>query len=191
MYKFQVNCQIWRHASFPCFKAVRTSPKLYSIAHKSMCATLLSAITKWWRIDVNFPHLVWTLLTYVITLKQYVHCTYQIVNNRAEIDVLVAELWELVEPWQNGPDDHHVWSGLKIYSVVAKATVGNFVRRLLVKKHNCMWIFLYYYTPLSLCMTITNTTLRFNAYWCRLSDFLKKYQPLEMFRRTPCWKKER
>ncbi len=29
---FHVKCQIWRHASSPCFKAVGTSPKLYSIA---------------------------------------------------------------------------------------------------------------------------------------------------------------
>ncbi len=37
---FHVKCQIWRHASSPCFKAVSASPKLYSIAHKSMCATV-------------------------------------------------------------------------------------------------------------------------------------------------------
>ncbi len=37
MYKFHVKYQIWRHASSPCFKAVHESPKLYSIAHKSMC----------------------------------------------------------------------------------------------------------------------------------------------------------
>ncbi len=34
-----VKCQILRHASSPCFKAVGASPKLYSITHKSMCAT--------------------------------------------------------------------------------------------------------------------------------------------------------
>ncbi len=34
---FHVKCQIWRHASSPCFKAVGASPKLYSIAHISMC----------------------------------------------------------------------------------------------------------------------------------------------------------
>ncbi len=34
---FDVKCQIWRHASSPCFKAVSASPKLYSIAHQSMC----------------------------------------------------------------------------------------------------------------------------------------------------------
>ncbi len=37
MYKFHVKCQIWRHTSSPCFKAVRTSPKLYSITQKSIC----------------------------------------------------------------------------------------------------------------------------------------------------------
>ncbi len=36
MDRFDVKCQIWRHVSSPCFKAVRASPKLYSIAHKSM-----------------------------------------------------------------------------------------------------------------------------------------------------------
>ncbi len=39
MYKFHVKCQIWRHASSPCFKAVRASPKLYYIAHKLACET--------------------------------------------------------------------------------------------------------------------------------------------------------
>ncbi len=33
---FHVKYQKWRHASSPCFKAVGASPKLYSIAHKSM-----------------------------------------------------------------------------------------------------------------------------------------------------------
>ncbi len=36
MNNFHVKCQIWRHASSPCFKAVGASPKLYSITHKSM-----------------------------------------------------------------------------------------------------------------------------------------------------------
>ncbi len=34
MDNFDVKCQIWRHASFPCLKAIGESPKLYSIAHK-------------------------------------------------------------------------------------------------------------------------------------------------------------
>ncbi len=36
-YRFDVKCQIWRHDSSPCFKAVLASPKLYSITHKSFC----------------------------------------------------------------------------------------------------------------------------------------------------------
>ncbi len=38
MDNIHVKCQIWRHASSPCFKAVCESPKLDSIAHKLMCA---------------------------------------------------------------------------------------------------------------------------------------------------------
>ncbi len=37
MDNFHIKCQIWRHASSPCFKAVGASTKLYYIAHKSMC----------------------------------------------------------------------------------------------------------------------------------------------------------
>ncbi len=33
-YRFDVKCQIWRHASSLCFIAVLASSKLYSIAHK-------------------------------------------------------------------------------------------------------------------------------------------------------------
>ncbi len=36
MDNFHVKCQIWRHASSQCFKAVRASPKLDYIAHKSI-----------------------------------------------------------------------------------------------------------------------------------------------------------
>ncbi len=38
MDRFDVKCQICRHSSSPCFKAVRASPKLNSITHKSMCS---------------------------------------------------------------------------------------------------------------------------------------------------------
>ncbi len=41
--RFDVKCQIWRHASCPCFKAVGASPKLYSITHKSM----------WWVWEIS------------------------------------------------------------------------------------------------------------------------------------------
>ncbi len=44
MYKFHVKCQIWRHASSPCFKAVGTSTKLYSISHKSMCENMSAVL---------------------------------------------------------------------------------------------------------------------------------------------------
>ncbi len=37
MARFDIKRQIWRHASSPCFKAVGASPKLYSMAPKSMC----------------------------------------------------------------------------------------------------------------------------------------------------------
>ncbi len=39
MDRFNVKCQIWRHASSPCFKAEFASPKVYSISHKLMWRT--------------------------------------------------------------------------------------------------------------------------------------------------------
>ncbi len=39
--RFDGKCQIWRHASSPCFTAVLAAAKLYSITHKSMCNILI------------------------------------------------------------------------------------------------------------------------------------------------------
>ncbi len=63
MDNFNVKCQIWRHASSPCFKAVGASPKLYSITHKSMCG---GNLISWYDCDIHHitePHFTTSYIT--------------------------------------------------------------------------------------------------------------------------------
>ncbi len=63
MDNFDIKCQIWRHASSPCFKAVGASPKLYSIAHKSMFHVYILILLKNVLImQLEVPRLFLTML---------------------------------------------------------------------------------------------------------------------------------
>ncbi len=84
MARFDVKCQICRHASSPCFKAVGASPKLYSIVHKSMCIMILEPF-------LNFSQL-WKLYRIIsCQLWYYHHLIHQIFTGCSPIFLIFSQ----------------------------------------------------------------------------------------------------